>query len=38
VKGFLLGFPLGGSVIFVLSCGKVVKIPSIVRCHPIMSR
>ena len=29
---------LGGSVSFVLSCGKVVKIPSIVRCYPIMSR
>ncbi len=38
VKGSLLGFPLGGSVSFVLSCGKVVKIPSIVRCCPIMSR
>ncbi len=29
---------LGESVSFVLSCGKVVEISSIVRCYPIMSR
>ena len=29
---------LGESVSSVLSCGKVVKIPLIVRCYPIMSR
>ena len=37
-EGLLLGLSLGGSVSFVLSCEKVVKIPSIVRCYLIMSR